>query len=1179
MSVKTIQTSTRGFVRSSAFLVTTLALAAALPVSARAATPVVVWDGDFTATRAGYALNLNGNALSGDKTTITINQNVGVTVTAASTFSGGFTVLFKYSDLNLSLAAKQVLATSTLTDANDRTGVTIDTTGKSCGIWAGNSWNNSGTYNSMTSSQASGVLAFLHYSTSTYSGVGTRMYYLDHDDSSVVTILDADTLGSDNDKNKYKGFAIGGRSAAASEFSSATGMKISAIAVFVGIISSEEMLSYRFPSDIVQGACTLALSANTNWVNGAWSLGGETVTAPTAGDVAINVSGDVELLVDETVALDGVVVAGEGSLTIRPDQPNNVTFTASTISSDIPIFFANDGIGIDAIFAPVTYLYTVASIASSSYGNTYAHGAGSVSETTTNAVAIGHNGGIAVLDGTDGTPFYLQASDNGTVTTVVMTNVTANYINSLGVGAASYAVAGQSVVNTGVNTGNPQSFVLSQGGAGRASTFLLKDTSVVNVAGTSDVDSNQASIMFGHWNGPSTFTIQDSAAFNAVCEVLVGKTSNNHTININGGTFTAKGIKASASASGKNALNLNGGRLVLGASGIASYSSSTTIPVNVNSASEICASAAELPISQDITIASAASLSLTKSEGVPSTVVTLSGVPGGDGSVSVADGVTLKLGTIRPSWTFTVDGILAVTLANKAEVVALSASKQPAAVVLYDVDGTTEISNARVSYDNGTLTVGSSNLIWANTLGDGKFDNEGNWDSRVLPSGAGTDDVVVNVVGETSITVTNDYTVGEFIVAGGGTASFSGDGSVAANTTYVIVGSTLDTNGRVMFKNLSLESSTTGIVASADGLANGGLTGAGTFVMDPGAGVTNTMSSANTSFTGEAVIASGTVKMGDATSFGPTGRSSVIRVKGGATLDTNGATNSEYNKEKNMVVLEEGARFTSTVANANDFRDVPCTAITLEGNATVDASIVSVGLAQGWDYNSAHLDVGSYTLQKIGSFDFRLSAIDNISGTGVLDIRNGSISICNSIYGNHSARMTNGKVRVASGSYFKMVNVNNCHPTFAVKNLELNGAVTRDSTDSTLTVTGYITGNGTTPMLTLGANAVFKPTGTGYLTITESLTLPTVTVGEEESAKEVPYMRIDLTDALASGAKSIPLFKVGSAENLPDAENVLFVYPGQDEPSQALPRGWKLSTIYGGCGYKLSKGTFSILLR
>ena len=234
MSVSTILTSKR----------TISAIVCSLSLAAMAATPVAVWDEDFTATQTGYTLNLNGNTLGDGNSSVTIDQAVGVTVTSDSTFASGFTVLVEYSGLDTSLHAKQVLATSTLTDAANRTGATIDTAGKSCGIWAGASWNSSGTYNSMTSSQSSGILVFSHYSTTSYSGTGTQLYYIAPDTLAETTILNAGTLGSNNDTSKYKGFSIGGSSAAIDGFSAATGMKISKIAVFSGVPGLKSIQAY-----------------------------------------------------------------------------------------------------------------------------------------------------------------------------------------------------------------------------------------------------------------------------------------------------------------------------------------------------------------------------------------------------------------------------------------------------------------------------------------------------------------------------------------------------------------------------------------------------------------------------------------------------------------------------------------------------------------------------------------------------------------------------------------------------------------------------------------------------------------------------------------------------------------------------------------------------------------------
>ena len=161
---------------------------------------------------------------------------------------------------------------------------------------------------------------------------------------------------------------------------------------------------------------------------------------------------------------------------------------------------------------------------------------------------------------------------------------------------------------------------------------------------------------------------------------------------------------------------------------------------------------------------------------------------------------------------------------------------------------------------------------------------------------------------------------------------------------------------------------------------------------------------------------------------------------------------------------------------------------------------------------------------------------------------------------------TEGTLRLDSGTYFNMTHyyTSGKYHVFTVKNLELNGIVTRqagtDATNSTLTVTGYVTGNGTTPMLTLAEGAVFKPAGTGYLTITESLTLPSVLTN-------------DVSGINFDAVSTVPLFKVGLPEMLPEAEKMAF-------SCGKLPKRWSLVKTSDGLGYKLKKEmSFSIRLR
>ena len=717
---------------------------------------------------------------------------------------------------------------------------------------------------------------------------------------------------------------------------------------------------------------TAGQTTQATWTGANWNV----ATAPTSGNVIINVAGDVELTIDEAVALSAITVTGEGKLKIIPDQPNNVTFTASSISSAVPLLFVNDGIGIDTISASVTYLYRTPSVASSIYGNTYMAGVGSQAT----SVAIGHNGGSAVLDGTAGDTYYLSASDSSTATTVVFTNATATYSNSLGVGAATYIVAGQSVITTGVNTENPQSFVLSQGAAGRGATFMLKDNSVVNVTGTSDVDSNQASIMFGHWNGPSTFIIQDTAAFNATCQVLVGKTANNQSINIDGGTFTAKGIKASASASGTNRLNLNGGLLVLGTSGITSYGS-TTIGVNVSTNSEIRASAETLPVSQPVTIASGTVLSFTKASGVPAATVSLTGAVSGSGGISAGPGVTLNVGTNRPEGEISIeaDGALAVVMASKVDVPVLKVASNPASVILYDTDGTTVLSGATVEYDaeSGTVTIKPPVNTW-NVEANLAFDTAANWTFGLPES---TQDTAIKVTGDAALTIAGTYEAATLTVSGPGVVEFSGEGSFTVGTLYLNGGATLAPNSKVSAASIVLDSGT--VLCLGDKTESAIISGAGA-VETYG----NITFGGNNTFSGGLTVKSGTARTTTATGFGPNrygqaiGNLARITVEDGGSLDLNGTVDTCYaitiagkgvlnNGVYSGVLFNSGAEMGATSRQT--------ASLTLTADAMVKAD-------NGWGLvNSSHaasvLALNGHTLTVSGAGNFPIVTANTASGT------------------------------------------------------------------------------------------------------------------------------------------------------------------------------------------------------
>lgn len=540
---------------------------------------------------------------------------------------------------------------------------------------------------------------------------------------------------------------------------------------------------------------------------------------PESGTAVINIAGDVTLTIDEAIELTAVTVTGEGTLTLATS--NGATATMDSLSAPFEISFADDGVSIATLSASWRkYLYKTDSIASSTPPSTYTQGVGA----DDSPVSIAHNGGSVTLDGTAGAAYWLSQSNSGTSTLVTFSNATVNYSDGLSVGMANYTVEGASVINTTPRSTDNHSFYLSDGAAGRTASFILKDTSVVNVSGTSDVDSNRASILFGHWNGPSTFTIQDSAAFNAIAQVLVGKTGNNHTINLDGGTFTARGFKASAAASGTNTLNLNGGLAILGDVGITSYGS-TSIGVNVTANSEIRASAATLPVSQPVTIASDATLSFTKASGVSAATVSLAGAVSGSGDISVGSGVTLNIGTNRPEGEISIDadGALAVVMSSKSDVPVLKVSSNPASVVLYDTDGTTVLSGADVIYDAeaGTITVHPPVNTW-NVASDLAFDTAGNW-SYGLPEP--TQDTAIKVTGDAALTIAGTYAAATLTVSGNGVVEFSGEGSFTVGTLYLNGGATLAPNSKIVATSIVLDGGT--VLRLKDRTESASISGAG----------------------------------------------------------------------------------------------------------------------------------------------------------------------------------------------------------------------------------------------------------------------------------------------------------------------------------------------------------------
>lgn len=754
-----------------------------------------------------------------------------------------------------------------------------------------------------------------------------------------------------------------------------------------------------------EGNSEVNWSTVENWANG---------NVADSGSAKIILQGDATLSIDQAIDLNYISVEGDYTLTVKRIS-DTVTAKIDSLLVDKEIVLASSGIVIGNSNLPVIYSYKVEELTSSAQGNVYVAGANCNYE---NPAVINHNGGSLTLDGSAGeeaSVYYLEQSHSDTFTTVVISNATVTYTNVLGVGKANYEVAGSSQIST-------PSFVLSQGQPSRESNFLLKERAVVNVTGTSDVDSNQSSIMFGHWNGPSTFTIKDEAQFNAQSQVLVGKTGNNQTININGGTFTAKGIKASASASGTNVLNINGGVLKLGEAGITSYGS-TSISVNVGGTATLEATAETLPVSQSVNLAEDVSLTIKG-------YVKFTGVVSGAGSfIADGEGVVLDFGNANMkafAGSYSVQNGATLILPAGAETgvsvsegstLKLSLSQEQLA------KGYSSKANSPVSFitregnpvtDNVNGGVYAPFPVWTPVSADSFWSDSALWSSGSVPT---TGDIVIDTSAmEESISVQVPSAFASVIILG--------NESITTSVTFDNAPSSISVFGKVKLpvstindlETLDIKENVTLAVDVAEGEVaitkriSGNFafvkTGAGTLKLD-----------AEIVPNGGTVIEEGTLKFGTHYLGGGAYNSAAnVRVKAGTIFDFNGKADSWMHE----ITLEEGSVLKNSGGNmGNGSRQLA--GIILEGNATVEA-VGDFGLvASGW--GDTKLRLNGYCLTKVGAGNFWITKVVNTTA-GTFRVKEGTLACVSkpsnmagiklSIEGNATLSLSDGLSGLAS---------------------------------------------------------------------------------------------------------------------------------------------------------------------
>jgi len=571
-----------------------------------------------------------------------------------------------------------------------------------------------------------------------------------------------------------------------------------------------------------------------------------------------------------------------------------------------------------------------------------------------------------------------------------------------------------------------------------------------------------------------------------------------------------------------------------------------------------------LTISSAMTAAGA--LSLTRAADVETNVtVAATGTLTASGAITVGAGVIFNIGANRPTGTLTVaDGAtLALRKADSSERnVVLNATAQPQNVVVYDTDGTTEISDSTVTYNSeaGTLTIRFASR-WTNSDGTGSFDSAANW--TVTPESG--DKVSLEISDDTLITVTNTYNLGVMTVTGTGNVTFTGDGSIGATTLDVASGLTVDTCGKLTVAgfagagNVVLTPASDTLTISSASTLTGDLTiktdtntafsvSAATSVRKfyvhaaPNAVVTMAIGSGGSfKATSEAIVQHGVLKQGGNNVLGATPK---ISVEDGGTFDINAKT---IRQETPIYIAGTGAgdwpwalaTSSGAMASGNYLYDLYLTA-----DATIGAGQFKLGRSNqnSFIYLNGHtLTAKSWlTLRCIntmaGTIDLQASATLNAyNNLNRQTAYRGTTLIVHEGY-----TITNKSDRDADISYLRMY----------------GGTIGYDTTARDFGVWNELHGYGTIKRLVMGSGAKYYPDGAYYLEVPEYLS---------------GTMIIDLGDIDLTTLKRIPLFKVGTADMLPAPEALQFV--------GGIPKGWELKTLKEGYGYALVRRHFAIVIR
>lgn len=1006
-------------------------------VSLFAVTPVAVWEGDFSQSCEGYTINLNGNTVIDGAVTIG-EQGILVKWTGdANPFGAAqddtkIQVLVKYSDFPIPATADRGAVMVSLTGSQngntDYLGSCVIADGAVRGIWNNGTIydsHNKGDRVNITSTDSIGKF-ITSYTRSTTSVPGTSYTY------EGITAFVGDQLGygATGLKAAYTvgDISIGGKVGDSANFVTATGMKVYGIAIFNSLSSPAELNAYVWPSETPEVE-----------VSGVKSWSELNVTATNA--IALKVTGDATLTIDESVNLSSLSIVSEGaSLSLSVAEGVTASIDAYDCSKAQGQVTLNITQGTSRVVAGTDTVLVGLGTGEISIA------AGkklTISESGLRKTQLTNNGTLNITGGNAEYP--IEIYDNGAAATGMgdITLAANAYVrHNATSGNKIYKITGAEDGSSTLVLSSGQNWGMTDGTAIRHVKLLVRDKNFWwERASALDktVDLDYGSIELNLGNPDGTFEI--------------GSLTGSGVIRRNVGTA---------------AVTINADRI----GGVLSGTPSAAITVTVKGTceQEITSVVGPLVIGGGVLKVGSQTIASLQNDGTLmyaySDMPTIERYTGTGNFVVDMTGTTLVAGT-----QYQVVDIVGV-------------SREKVSLTGIDLEGDFQLYNVV----DGVILADSEPAVPA-WVGD-----SGEWTASVFDGMAlETDGAAVGFADATSgvesVTVT---LVGRKSVA---SANFS------ANTTaYELTGDQLA--GAV-----SLLGAAPVTLKTAPALTDGGLTGTGPLVLDLGPDSTFEMSKNNTGYDGEAVIASGTVKMGNAYSFGPFGRDSAIRVKSGATLDANGASNAANEGHNNKLILEQGATF----SNSRGLGDVKFFAfydLTVEGDATIDASTANNGLTRHFN-KETYVHLGTNTLTKTGANTFYISGT-RIDGSGTIYIAEGTLDLPQA-FNSTQPSFPDGTIKIGSGARLNL-NGYGQSTKLTVKNLVVvgSGAVTSGNpSETSVTVTGALTIEGGSSgsemavpdQVRFSTDTTITAIGDGMLNLGTSRPTNQITLGENTGLK------------------------------------------------------------------------------